>query len=157
MQPLEVVIAEPFEIFHTDSDLKNSTHISLPGEPKIVMKWTGTYYELVANSLHDAGTFVWAVNSLLIDDYNTNRVRKIKTYMIIASYALDKLSKPREYPPPMFFAKHWLKVINRQYIKFGKMLVMQKNSIISFMASFFWVRTSCFVLLQKNRTFTKNC
>ena len=34
MQPLGVVVAEPFDVFHTDSDLKNLAAFikSLPGE-----------------------------------------------------------------------------------------------------------------------------
>ena len=80
MQPLGVVVAEPFDVFHTDSDLNNLTAFikSLPGETKVVMECTRTYYEPVANALHNAGIFVSAVNPLLIDDYDTNRVRKVK-------------------------------------------------------------------------------
>ena len=37
MQPLGVVVAEPFDVFHTDSDLKNLAAFikSLPGETKV--------------------------------------------------------------------------------------------------------------------------
>ncbi|MBQ1658327.1 MAG: IS110 family transposase [Clostridia bacterium] len=142
MQPLGEVVAEPFDVFHTDSDLKNLTAFikSLPGETKVVMECTGTYYEPVANALHNAGIFVSAVNPLLIDDYDTNRVRKVKTDRLdaikIASYALDKWSKLREYRPTEALRKT-LKIMNRQYIEFGKMLVMQKNSLIALMDSFF--------------------
>ena len=142
MQPLGVVVAEPFDVFHTDSDLNNLTAFikSLPGETKVVMECTGTYYEPVANALHNAGIFVSAVNPLLIDDYDTNRVRKVKTDRLdaikIASYALDKWSKLREYRPAEALRKT-LKIMNRQYIEFGKMLVMQKNSLIALMDSLF--------------------
>ena len=142
MQPLGVVVAEPFDVFHTDSDLKNLAAFikSLPGETKVVMECTGTYYEPVANALHNAGIFVSAVNPLLIDDYDTNRVRKVKTDRLdaikIASYALDKWSKLREYTPTEDLRKT-LKIMNRQYIEFGKILVMQKNSLIALMDSFF--------------------
>ena len=142
MQPLGVVVAEPFDVFHTDSDLNNLTAFikSLPGETKVVMECTGTYYEPVANALHNAGIFVSAVKPLLIDDYDTNRVRKVKTDRLdaikIASYALDKWSKLREYRPAEALRKT-LKIMNRQYIEFGKMLVMQKNSLIALMDSLF--------------------
>ncbi|MBQ2347026.1 MAG: IS110 family transposase, partial [Clostridia bacterium] len=86
------------------------------------------------------GIFVSAVNPLLIDDYDTNRVRKVKTDRLdaikIASYALDKWSKLREYTPTEALRKT-LKIMNRQYIEFGKILVMQKNSLIALMDSFF--------------------
>lgn len=60
-------------------------------------------YELIANALHNAGIFVSVVNPLLIDDYDTNRARKVKTDRInalkIASFALDKWIKLRRYEP----------------------------------------------------------
>ena len=75
----------------------------LPGETKAVMEYTGAYYEPIANALHNAGIFVSAVNPLLIDDYGTNRVRKVKTdkkdAFKIANYALDKWTQLREYIP----------------------------------------------------------
>ena len=96
IQPFGVVVAEPFEVFHTDSGLKELTTFikSLPGETKVVMEYTGTYYEPIADALYNAGIFVSVVNPLLINDYDTNRVRKVKTDRIdalkIASFALDK-------------------------------------------------------------------
>ena len=142
IQSFGVIIAEPFDVLHTDSDLKKLTAFikSLSGETKVVMECTGTYYEPIANALHNAGIFVSAVNPLLIDDYDTNRVRKVKTDRIdalkIASFALDKWLKLREYIPAEELRKT-LKVMNRQYIEFGKMLVMQKNSLISLIDSCF--------------------
>ena len=63
----------------------------------------------------------------LIDDYDTNRMRKVKTDKIdavkIASFALDKWLKLREYIPVGTLRKT-LKVMNRQYIQFNKILVM---------------------------------
>ena len=136
IQPFGVVIAEPFDVFHTDSGLKELVKFikSLSGETKVVMEYTGTYYEPVANALHNAGIFVSVVNPLLIDDYDTNRVRKVKTDRIdalkIASFALDKWMKLREYTPAET-ARQTLKVMNRQCIKLNKILVMQKNNLIA--------------------------
>ena len=96
IQPFGVVVAEPFEVFHTNSGLKELTAFikSLSGETKVIMEYTGTYYEPIANTLHSEGIFVSVVNPLLIDDYVGNRVRKIKTdkkdSLKLASYALDK-------------------------------------------------------------------
>lgn len=138
IQPFGVVIAEPFDVLHTDSDLKKLVAFikSLSGETKVVMEYTGTYYEPVADALHNAGIFVSVVNPLLIDDYDTNRVRKVKTDRIdaikIASFALDKWIKLREYTP-VETARKILKTMNRQCIKLNKILVMQKNSFIAFL------------------------
>lgn len=142
IQPFGVIIAEPFDVLHTDSDLKKLADFikSLTGETKVVMEYTGTYYEPIANVLHNEGVFVSVVNPLLIDDYGANRVRKIKTdkkdSLKIASYALDKWLDLREYIPADDIRKT-LKIINRQYIQYNKILVMQKNSLIALLDSCF--------------------
>ena len=142
IQPFGIVIAEPFDVFHTDSDLKNLTDFikSLSGETKVVMEYTGTYYEPIANALHNEGIFVSVVNPLLIDDYGTNRVRKVKTdkkdSLKIASFAIDKWLDLREYIPADDIRKT-LKILNRQYIQYNKILVMQKNNLIALLDSCF--------------------
>lgn len=136
IQPFGVVVAEPFEVSHTDSGLQELTAFikSLSGETKVVMEYTGTYYEPIADALHNAGIFVSVVNPLLINDYDTNRVRKVKTDRIdalkVASFALDKWMKLRKYTPAETVRKT-LKIMNRQCIKLNKILVMQKNSFIA--------------------------
>ena len=142
IQPFGVVIAEPFDVFHTDSDLKKLTDFikSLSGETKVVMEYTGTYYEPIANALHNEGIFVSVVNPLLIEDYGTNRVRKVKTdkkdSLKIASFAIDKWLDLSEYIPTDDIRKT-LKILNRQYIQYNKILVMQKNNLISLLDSCF--------------------
>lgn len=142
IQPFGVVIAEPFDVFHTDNDLKKLANFikSLSGETKVVMEYTGTYYEPIANALHNAGIFVSVVNPLLIDDYGTNRVRKIKTdkkdSLKIASFAIDRWLDLREYIPADDIRKT-LKILNRQYIQYNKILVMQKNNLIALLDSCF--------------------
>ncbi len=44
IQPFGVVIAEPFDVLHTESDLKELVTFikSLSGETKVVMEYTGT-------------------------------------------------------------------------------------------------------------------
>ena len=136
IQPFGYVIAEPFDVLHTDTELKELVKYikSLSGETKVVMEYTGTYYEPIANALHNTGIFVSVVNPLLINDYDTNRVRKVKTDRIdalkIASFALDKWTRLREYTPAGT-ARKTLKIMNRQCIKLNKILVMQKNSLIA--------------------------
>jgi transposase len=142
IQPLGIVIAQPFDVLHTDSDLKKLAAFikSLSGETKVVMEYTGTYYEPIANALHNEGIFVSVVNPLLIDDYGTNRVRKVKTdkkdALKIASYAIDRWLDLREYIPAEDIRKT-LKVMNRQYIQYGKILIMQKNNLIALLDSCF--------------------
>ena len=136
IQPFGVIVAEPFDVFHTDSGLKKLVSFikSLSGETKVVMEYTGTYYEPIANALHYAGIFVSVVNPLVLNDYDTNRVRKVKTDKLdalkIASYVLDNWIKLRKYEPAETVRKT-LQIMNRQCIKLNKILVMQKNSLIA--------------------------
>lgn len=142
IQPFGVVIAAPYDVSHTDSELRELADFikSLPGETRVVMEYTGTYYEPVANALHNAGIFVSVVNPLVIDDYDTNRVRKVKTdkhdALRLASFAIDKWLKLREYAPAED-TRRTLKVMNRQYEQFNKILVMQKNSFIALLDTCF--------------------
>lgn len=142
MQPPGIVVAEPFEVSHNGQELKELVERLklLPGETKVVMEYTGTYYEPIANALHDAGIFVSIVNPLLIDDYGTNRVRKVKTdkkdAFKIANYTLNKWLELREYIPAEDTRKT-LKVLNRQYAQYSKILVMQKNNLIALLDSCF--------------------
>lgn len=142
VQPFGVVVAEPFEVSHNGQELKELVERLklLPGETKVVMEYTGAYYEPIANTLHNEGIFVSVVNPLLIDDYGTNRVRKVKTdkkdAFKLANYALDKWLELREYTPAEDIRKT-LKVLNRQYTQYNKILIMQKNNLIALLDSCF--------------------
>ena len=142
VQPFGVVVAEPFEVSHNGQELKELVERLklLPGETKVVMEYTGAYYEPIANALHNEGIFVSVVNPLLIDYYGTNRVRKVKTdkkdAFKLANYAIDKWLELREYTPAEDILKK-LKVLNRQYTQYNKILIMQKNNLIALLDSCF--------------------
>lgn len=63
IQPFGVVIAEPYDVFHTDSEIKSlaASIKSLLGKTKIVMEYTITYYESIANVLYSEGLFISVV------------------------------------------------------------------------------------------------
>ena len=65
------VVAKPFPVSHTGSELKELASYlkSLAGETRVVMEHTGRYYEPVARFLHEEGIFISAVNPKLIKDY----------------------------------------------------------------------------------------
>ena len=134
LQPFGVVIAEPFEVLHTADELKKLVTFikSLSGETKVVMEYTGAYYEPIANALYEAGIFVSVVNPIIINDYSTNRVRKVKTdkgdALRIAAFTLDRWLELREYEPADTVRKT-LKVMNRQCLNLNRILVMQKNNL----------------------------
>lgn len=105
MRPFGEVVAEPFEVSHTDADLRKLACFleKLPGKTRIVMEYTGSYWQPIAKVLHDAGLFVSAVNALLIYKYGNNSIRKGKTDKLdalkIANYCLDRWTDLERYAP----------------------------------------------------------
>ena len=81
------IVLRPFEVHHTNSDLKK-----LGGDIRIVMEHTSTYWRPIALTLKEAGFFVSVVNAMLIHDFSDNTIRKLKTdradALKIANYAL---------------------------------------------------------------------
>ena len=92
MRPFGEVVAEPFEVLHTDTELRKLACFleKLPGETKIVMEYTGNYWQPIANVLHDAGIFVSIVNALLIYKYGNNSIR---TPIRVISFSLPSCRK----------------------------------------------------------------
>ena len=70
MQPLGIVVASPYEVNHTDSELSELARKlkKLKGETKVVMECTGSYHLPIANTLHAAGLYVSTVNPQLTHD-----------------------------------------------------------------------------------------
>lgn len=135
-------MASPFDVIHNDSDLKKLVELikALPGESKVVMEYTGTYFEPIAQFLHNNNIFVSVVNALLVHDYGGNSLRKVKTdkkdALKLASYALDRWTELEEYIPADEQRKT-LKLLNRQYNQTVKIQTMMKNNLISLTDSVF--------------------
>ena len=55
MRPFGEVVASPFEISYTERELKELTRClkSLSGETKVIMEYTGKYYQPIAQHLHE--------------------------------------------------------------------------------------------------------
>ena len=55
LRPFGEVVARPFSVGHTGSELKELANYlkSLEGETRVVMEHTGRYYEPVARFLHE--------------------------------------------------------------------------------------------------------
>lgn len=136
MRPLGEVVASPYEIHHTESELKELTRFlkSLTGETKVIMEYTGKYYQPIARYLHEAGIFVSVVNAILVHDYGRNSLRKVKTdkkdAIKIANYGLDRWVELTEYLPEED-VRQLLKTLNRQYNQYVKIKVMLKNNLIA--------------------------
>lgn len=88
------IVMRPFDVRHTNSDLKKlvSTLKELGGDIRIVMEHTSMYWRPIALTLKKAGFFVSVVNAMLIHDFSDNTIRKLKTdradALKIANYAL---------------------------------------------------------------------
>ena len=136
MRPLGEVVAKPFTVCHTGSELKKLADYlkSLDGETRVIMEHTGRYYEPVAQYLHDAGLYVSAVNPKLIKDYGNNSLRKVKTDKAdsrkIAKYGLDNWGELRQYAS-MDIIRYQLKTLNRQHALYSKMKTAMKNNLIA--------------------------
>lgn len=136
LRPFGEVVAKPFEVCHTASELRELADYlkSLDGETRVILEHTGRYYEPVAQMLHDAGVFVSAVNPKLIKDYGNNSLRKVKTDKAdsrkIARYGLDNWVELRQHTP-MDTIRYQLKTMNRQYGLYSKTKVSMKNNLIS--------------------------
>ena len=120
MRPFGEVVASPYEVNHTFSELEELTRFlkSLKGETKVIMEYTGKYFEPIAKHLHEAGIFVSVVNAILVHNYGGNTLRRGKTdkkdAIKLANYALDRWVDLVEYIPEDEI-RQTLKVYNRQY------------------------------------------
>lgn len=136
LRPFGEVVASPFDVAHTGSDLKALANFikKLPGETKVVMEATGNYYEPIARYLHEQNIFVSVVNPVLISDFGGNTLRKPKTdkkdALKIASYALSYWVDLKKYVPQEDLRKS-LKLLNRQYQQASKLKTMMNNNLIS--------------------------
>ena len=136
MRPMGEVVAKPFTVHHTGSELKELAEYlkSLDGETRVILEHTGRYYEPVAQFLHDAGLYVSAVNPKLIKDYGNNSLRKVKTDKAdsrkIAKYGLDNWVELRQYVS-MDKIRYQLKTLNRQCNLYSKTKTMMKNNLIA--------------------------
>ncbi len=136
MQPCGIVAASPFEVAHTETELKELAIFlkSFPGETKVIMEYTGSYYEPIARYLHNEGIYVSVVNAILIHNYGGNSVRKAKTdkkdAVRLACFALDRWLDLTEYVPADEL-RGTLKLLNRQYTAACKHKTQLKNIFIS--------------------------
>jgi len=142
LRPFGEVVVSPFDVIHNGTDLQKLVDLikALPGESKVVMEYTGTYFEPIAQFLHNNGIFVSVANALLIHGYGGNSLRKVKTdkkdALKLASYALDRWIELEEYTPADEQRKT-LKLLNRQCNQFVKIQTMIKNNLISLTDSTF--------------------
>lgn len=136
MRPLGEIVVSPYEIPHTEQALEELAKFlkSLTGETKVIMEYTGNYFQALARYLHKAGISVCVVNAILVHDYGRRSLRRVKTdkkdALKIANYGLDRWTDLEEYTPEED-ARQLLKTLNRQYNQYMKVKVMLKNNLIT--------------------------
>lgn len=142
MRPFGEVVAAPFEVKHTAAELDKLVSFiqKLDGETRIVMEYTGTYYEPIAYALHDAGLYVSAIHAQLAHDFGNDTIRRVKTdkadAVKLANYALEKWYKLPRYTPQDDIRRQ-LKICSRQYEKYSKLKIMLVNNLIALTDSVF--------------------
>lgn len=142
MRPFGQIVAKPFEIRHTASELKELANFlkSLDGETRVIMEYTGKYYQPIARYLSDSGLFISVVHAKLIHDYGNNSIRKVKTDKAdaakIANYGLSNWVLLKPYAPEED-TRLLLKTYNRQYNQYMKVKVALKNNLISILEQTF--------------------
>ena len=136
LRPFGEVVSIPFDVNHTAEDLGKLTAYlrNLDGDVRVVMEYTGRYFEPVAHHLYNAGIFVSVVHAMLIYNYGKNSIRRVKTdkadALKIAGYGLDKWTELVPYRPEDE-TRSLLKNYNRQYNHYTKLKVMLKNNLIA--------------------------
>lgn len=136
LRPGGEVVMKPRTVPHTVSELKRLAEQlhGLEGETKIVLEHTGRYYEPIAQTLHDTGLFVSAVNPLLIKEFGNNSLRRVKTdkadSVKIARYALDNWTELRQHTD-MDTIRYQLKTLNRQRDLYVRSKTALNNNLIS--------------------------
>lgn len=115
IRPFGEVVASPYDVGNTESELKELARVlkSLSGETRVLMEYTGHYYEPTAQYLHESGIFVSVINAILAHDYSGNSIRKIDAVKF-ANMAIDRWLQLVEYALEDEICQT-LKICNRQY------------------------------------------
>lgn len=136
MRPSGEVVAVPFEVGHTAAELDELARfiLKIDGETRVIMEYTGSYYEPIAYALHGAGLYVSVVHAQLIHDFGNNTIRRVKTdkadAIKIAAYGLANWNDLPRYIPQENVRRQ-LKAYSRQYAKYAKLKTMLKNNLIT--------------------------
>jgi transposase len=141
-QSLGKVIAKPYKVLHTVTELKKLADFlkSLTGETRIIMENTGLYYQGIAKYLHEWGMFVSVVNVKCIRDFDSDSLRKVKTDKAdarkIARYGIAHWEELREYTPEEDIRQQ-LKDYSRQYAFYSKTETRLKNNLLALLEKTF--------------------
>ena len=153
-QPGGVIVAAPFKINHTATELNQLIQMlhQYPGEVRIVMEHTGAYWRPVALALVNAGFYVSVVNAMLVHDFHDNSLRRVKTdkaeALKIANYALTFWSELRPYTGEDEI-RQLLKTQCRLYERIITSSVSLRNGLIALLDQTFPGINQAFYVMRK--------
>lgn len=134
LKPYGEVIVSPYEVQHTEPDLRVliSRIKSIEGEVRIVMEATGAYHLPLLSGFKDAGFFVSVINPLAMKRYASTAIRKGKTDKMdavrIANYGIDNWFKLLDYTlPDEVYAQ--LRLLGRQYAHYITIRIESKLAL----------------------------
>lgn len=120
MRPFGEIVAGPFEVTHTETDLSELSRMikRMDSDVKIVLEATGIYHLPIATFFRDEEMFVAVINPFEMKVYRSQDIRKVKTdkrdAMSIANYGIDKWFHLRAFDTQEdTYAE--LKLLGRQY------------------------------------------
>lgn len=131
LKPYGEIISEPYEIKHTDADLKLlvQTILEFKEDTRVVMEATGAYHFPVLGCLKDHNIFVSVINPLVMKRYSFIGLRKGKTDKMdavkIANYGIDNWFRLVDYQASDKIYSE-LKLLGRQYSHYIAMRIESK-------------------------------
>lgn len=120
LRPYGEVVASPYEIAHTEPEVKALADriCALDGEVRVVMEATGGYHLPLLAVLKQAELFVSVINPLVMKKYASATLRKGKTDKLdsvrIANFGIDNWFKLIDYSAPKEIYSQ-LRMLGRQY------------------------------------------
>jgi len=128
------VLHKPFEVKHTESDLRHLVNQinTLTEETRVVMESTGAYHYPVLAYLKEHGIFTSVINPLVMSKYANVAIRKGKTDKLdaikIANFGIDHWHHLVDYLPTAEVYDE-LKTLNRQYLSYLSMRIHSKQTL----------------------------
>lgn len=120
VKPFGEIISTPFDIEHTESELKELCKMlgRLNDEVKVVMEATGIYHLPILSYLKEEKFFVSVINPFEMKTYRSQGLRKVKTdrhdAITIANYGIDHWFQLKDHVNDKdVYAE--LKILGRQY------------------------------------------
>ena len=134
LKPYGEVLHRPFDVQHTDSDLKHFVGMikTLTEEVRVVMEATGIYHYPILTYLKEHGIFVSVVNPLVMSKYANMAIRKGKTNKLdaikVEVFGLDHWFRLVDFTPTVAIYNE-MKILNRQYLNYITMRSQAKHTL----------------------------